>query len=263
MRRIGPIVAMAVVLTACATSPLGRQQLVLMPEGQLDAMGAAAFQQVSQTTPRTENPAVSSYVNCVAQAITREAGGSGTWEVAVFEDEAVNAFALPGGRIGVYRGLLNVADTPDELAAVIGHEVAHVLARHANERVSQQFAAEQGLALLESLTSGVGSGTQKTLMALLGVGAQVGVLLPYSRLQESEADKIGVDLMARAGFDPRGSIQLWRDMQQAGGADPPEFLSTHPATETRIAELQGRMEHAMGLYQQARGAGKRPDCVPP
>lgn len=100
-------------------------------------------------------------------------------------------------------------------------------------------------------------------MALLGVGAQVGVLLPYSRLQESEADKIGVDLMAQAGFDPRASVQLWRDMQQAGGAAPPEFLSTHPATETRIADLQGRMEHAMRLYQQARDAGKRPDCVAP
>lgn len=262
MRRIG-VMVLLVVVAACATSPLGRKQLAFMPEDQLEAMGAAAFQQVRQTTPRTDDPGINHYVQCVATAVTREAGGTGEWDVAVFDDETVNAFALPGGRIGVYRGLLKVADTPDELAAVIGHEVAHVLAHHANERVSQQFAAEQGLALVESLTTGSSPGTQKMLMGLLGVGTQVGVLLPYSRIQESEADKIGVDLMARAGFDPQASVQLWRDMRQAGGPSPPEFLSTHPAPETRIEDLQARMGRAMQIYQQARTAGKRPECGAP
>lgn len=263
MRRIGLIMLAALALVACATSPLGRKQLVFMPEDQLSAMGAAAFQQVEQSTPRTEDSAVTSYVRCVADAITREVGG-GEWQVVVFNDESVNAFALPGGRIGVYRGLLNVAGTPDELAAVIGHEIAHVLARHANERVSQQFAAEQGLALVEAFTAGsTSSGTQQMVMGLLGVGAQVGILLPFSRIQETEADKIGVDLMAKAGFDPRASVQLWENMRQAGGASPPELLSTHPANETRIRDLEARMGHATQLYQEARAAGKQPDCSPP
>lgn len=262
MRRIGLTILAALALAACATSPLGRKQLVFMPEDQLNAMGAAAFQQVAQSTPRTEDSAVANYVRCVADAITREVGGE--WQVAVFNDDSVNAFALPGGRIGVYRGLLNVADTPDELATVIGHEIAHVLARHANERVSQQFAAEQGLALVEAFTTGsTSSGTQQMVMGLLGVGAQVGILLPFSRIQESEADKIGVDLMAKAGFDPRASVRLWEDMRRAGGAKPPELLSTHPAEETRIRDLEARMGHAMQLYQEARAAGKRPDCNQP
>lgn len=263
MRRIGWIILVAFTLAACATSPLGRKQLVFMPEDQLNAMGAAAFRQVEQSTPRTEDSAVNNYVRCVADAITREVDG-GEWQVAVFNDDSVNAFALPGGRIGVYRGLLNVAGTSDELATVIGHEIAHVLARHANERVSQQFAAEQGLALIEAFTAGSTSpGTQQMVMGLLGVGAQVGILLPFSRIQESEADKIGVDLIAKAGFDPRASVRLWENMRRVGGPKPPELLSTHPADETRIRDLEARMGHAMQLYQEARAAGKRPDCSLP
>jgi predicted Zn-dependent protease len=227
-----------------------------MPPGQLDQMGLEAFQQVKSTTPEATDPRVHRYVQCVSDAITRQVGG--TWEVEVFRDPAVNAFALPGGRIGVYTGLLRVAETPDQLAAVIGHEVAHVVAQHHNERVSQQFAAEQGLALINALAAG--GATQQSLMALLGLGAQVGVLLPYSRIQETEADKLGLDLMAQAGFDPRAAVELWRNMERVGGGGGPEFLSTHPAGGTRIAQLQGRMDQAMDLYQQARARGRSPRC---
>jgi predicted Zn-dependent protease len=251
------LVLMAV--AACATSPLGRSQLALMPPGQLDQMGLEAFQQVKRTTPEVTDPRVSRYVQCVSDAITQQVGGTGTWQVEVFRDSAVNAFALPGGRIGVYTGLLQVAETPDQLAAVIGHEVAHVVAQHHNERVSQQFATEQGLALASALAGG--GATQQSLMALLGLGAQVGVLLPYSRIQETEADKIGLDLMAQAGFDPRAAVELWRNMERDGGG--PEFLSTHPSGGTRIEELQGRMDHAMDLYQQARSSGRGPRCGRP
>jgi predicted Zn-dependent protease len=178
------------------------------------------------------------------------------WEVQVFADDDANAFALPGGKIGVYTGLLKVARTQDQLAAVIGHEVAHVLSRHANERVSTAYTAEAALTAVG--TSGIVS---PQLMGLMGLGAQVGVLLPFSRTQESEADILGLDLMARAGFDPRQSIALWQNMNASrkGGA-PPEFMSTHPSDATRMSKLNARMPHAMSLYQAAQAGGRRPRC---
>jgi predicted Zn-dependent protease len=142
---------------------------------------------------------------------------------------------------------------------VIGHEVAHVVAQHANARVSSAYAAEAGLALANVL-AGAASPQKQQLLALLGLGAQVGVLLPYGRAQESEADLLGLDLMAHAGFDPRESVQLWKNMARAGGGQPPEFLSTHPSGRTRINDLNSRMPHALSLYEQARAQGKSPDC---
>jgi predicted Zn-dependent protease len=263
MRRIIASALAVLLIAGCATSPLGRQQLVLMPEGQLDSMGAAAFQQIQQQTRRSPDAAVNEYVRCVADQVTNVANAERKWEVVVLDDDSANAFALPGGHIGVHQGLLRVAENQHQLAAVIGHEVGHVLARHANERVSQQFAAEQGLALVEALTSGVSPGTQRTMLGLLGVGAQFGILLPYSRIQEIEADELGLDLMARAGFDPREAVELWRNMEQAAGTRPPEFLSTHPAGERRIEQLEERMEHALELHREARAAGRNPQCRPP
>lgn len=252
-----------VLLTGCSQTPLGRRQLTLMPADQLEAMGEKAFQKIDEETPTTQNEAVREYVECIASAITQVVSSKEkaprNWEVKVFDAEAINAFALPGGNIGVYTGLLDVAVTPDQLAAVMGHEVAHVIAQHGNERVSQQFAVAQGLELINAL-AGETSATQKTLMGLLGVGAQVGVLLPYSRLQESEADKLGLDYMARAGFDPSASVELWRNMAQASGEQPPQFLSTHPSHGARIDDLQARLDHAMELYRQAKVAGRSPQC---
>jgi predicted Zn-dependent protease len=177
----------------------------------------------------------------------------------VFRDDAANAFALPGRKIGVNTGLLKVAENQHQLATVIGHEVAHVLSQHANERVSQQFAVDQGLGLINAIAS-PRSVTGQTLMGLLGVGAQYGILLPYSRVQESEADILGLDLMAKAGFDPRESVKLWVNMGKAGGGQPPEFLSTHPSDRTRISGLNAHMAVALDLQNKARQAGKRPDC---
>lgn len=250
-------------LITCSQSPLGRRQLTLMPADQLEAMGEKAFQKIDEETPTTQNETVKQYVECITNAITQVVSSKeeapNNWDVKVFDAEAVNAFALPGGNIGVYTGLLDVAETPDQLATVISHEIAHVIADHGNERVSQQFAVAQGLELINAL-AGETSATQRTLMGLLGVGAQVGVLLPYSRLQESEADKLGLDYMARAGFDPRASIELWRNMAQAGGEQPPQFLSTHPSHGARIEDLQARLDRAMKLYRQARTAGRYPQC---
>ena len=243
-------------LTACATSPLGRSQLLLHSSEEMDGMGIAAFQQISEAGTRAPDGVLVDYVMCVAGAITDALEGENArydWEVVVFDDDTPNAFALPGGKIGVHTGLLAVAQDQDQLAAVIGHEVAHVLAEHGNERVSQQQAA--GLVLTVA-----GEVVPPTLGGLLGVGAQYGVLLPYSRTHETEADLYGLDLMARAGFDPRASVPLWENMAAAGGARPVEFLSTHPAPASRIEALQERIPRAVPLYEAALLAGGRPRC---
>jgi predicted Zn-dependent protease len=250
---------LGLMVAACATSPTGRSQLVLMPESEMTQMGLQAFANIKQETPIDQSTATNRYVECVAQAITSRVGGN--WEVVVFEDDAANAFALPGGKIGVYTGLLRVAKNQDQLATVIGHEIAHVLSQHSNERVSQQFAVEQGLGLISALGNPQ-STTGQTLMGLLGVGAQYGILLPYSRVQESEADRIGLDLMARAGFDPRESVELWRNMGRAGGGQPPAFLSTHPSHSTRIRDLNARIPAALQLQKAALQQGRRPSCAP-
>lgn len=253
-------------LFACATSPTGRRQLVLLPESQLVVMGVQSFSQIQDNTPIEKSAAVNNYVQCVADAITRlpqVQEQSSDWEVVVFDSKDVNAFALPGGKIGVYNGLLTAAQTPSQLAAVIGHEVGHVLARHGNERVSQQFAAQQGLAVLDTWMASNNAGNRQAVMGLLGLGTQVGVLMPFSRIQESEADKIGLHLMAMAGFDPRESVTLWQNMGKSGGKSPPEFLSTHPSHDTRISDLEAGMASAVGRYEEARAAGRRPMCKAP
>jgi len=249
-------------LTACATSPTGRGQLIFMPESQMAAMGLQAFQQMKNETPPVKDQAITEYVQCVADAITQlpeVKKYSADWEVVVFDDMAVNAFALPGGRIGVYKGLLAVAENQHQLAAVMGHEVGHVLAQHGNERVSQNFATSQTLALLENWMAAKNVAYRETAMTALGLGSQFGVLLPFSRLHESEADSIGLGLMARAGFDPRQSVNLWQNMGK-GGKSQAEFMSTHPSHKTRIRDLTAEMSKAMQQYSEANAAGRQPDC---
>ncbi len=252
----------ALLCIACATSPLGRSQLKLFPDAEMGRMGIAAFEQLKSEMPTSRDARTDRYVRCVADAITRTLPPSpmqSSWEVVVFEDGSPNAFALPGGKIGVHTGLLMVASDQDQLATVIGHEVAHVLAGHSNERVSTAFATESSLQILSTL-SGASSPAQRQLIGLLGAGAQIGILLPFSRAQETEADKLGLDLMADAGFDPRASVTLWQNMSALGGAQPPEFLSTHPANTTRIQELRNRIPSALPRYEKARASGRRPRC---
>jgi len=256
------VVVITALVLACATSPLGRRQLRLFPEADMDAMGVQAYEQIKGETPATTDAGASRYVRCVANAITRALPASdaaGEWEVTVFEEDSPNAFALPGRKIGVNTGLLKVARNQSQLATVVGHEVAHVLANHGNERMSTAYAAQSSLSLAQVL-AGEPSPQKQQIFALLGVGAQVGVLLPFSRTQESEADLLGLDLMAKAGFDPRQSVELWRNMAAAGGGQPAEWLSTHPSHETRIDELQERIPQSMDLYEKARAAGTRPNC---
>lgn len=248
-------------LSGCATSPTGRRQLIIMPDGQMNTLGAQSFSQMKQEKPTETDSRTVSYVKCVAMAIAEEAKGQTDikeWEVVVFRDNTANAFALPGGKIGVHTGILPVAKTPGQLAAVLGHEVGHVIARHGAERVSQGFVAQTGMAAADALSKS--SPSHGLLMGALGLGTQFGVLLPYSRKHESEADIIGEDLMARAGFDPHESIELWKNMGAGGGKQPPQFMSTHPSHETRMADLQSHMNAASAIFNQARAAGKNPQC---
>ena len=243
-------------ISGCATSPTGRNQLLIMSASQMDSMGVQAFQQMREQQPEEKDPAINAYVECIADAITREVKDyDAAWEVVVFKDDSPNAFALPGGKMGVHTGMLKVAENQDQLASVLGHEVGHVLAQHSNERVSQQQLTNVALTV-----AGEAGQLSGPTMTALGLGAQFGLLLPFSRTQESEADVIGLDLMARAGFDPRASVELWRNMSRHGGSKPPEFLSTHPADSTRIANLQSKMAPALTKYEAVRRQGKRPQC---
>ncbi|MCG7601166.1 M48 family metallopeptidase [Halomonas sp. McH1-25] len=253
--------ALIVTLAACSQSPTGRSQLTLFSEEQLSEMGAQSFAQYEQQLPVVGGQ-VNSYVQCVADAITSQLNSGGAWEVKVFRDESANAFALPGGHIGVNTGLLDVATNQDQLAAVIGHEIAHVLADHANERVSQQAATQTGLSILQAAAGLEGAGGQQ-LMGLLGAGAQYGILMPYSRKHESEADVVGLNLMARAGFDPRESIDLWQSMSANSQGQPPVWMSSHPSHGQRIEGLQAQMDEALELYRQAQASGQTPNCQRP
>lgn len=256
MKKVSALV-LGITVSACATSPLGRSQLTLLPDSQVAMMGNQAFVTMKRDMPIESDRRANDYVLCVADAVTREVGG--TWEVVLFKQDSPNAFALPGGKIGVHTGMLRVARSQDQLATVIAHEVAHVLSRHTNERLSQQTAVEQSLGAVQAMANPT-STSGKTLMGLLGVGAQYGILMPYSRAQESEADLLGLDLMARAGFDPRESVDLWIHMEQAGGGQPIEFLSSHPSHTTRMQDLKNRIPQALELRKQANANGRKPQC---
>lgn len=246
-------------LTACATTPTGRTQLAFMPDQEVDAMGLQAFTDMKNKNPLSHDTHEMQFVQCVTDALTAQIGG--TWEVVVFEDKSLNAFALPGNKIGVHSGLVDLVDNQDQLAAVIGHEIGHVLARHSNERLSQKMGAQIGLSVIAAVAAPK-TPMGQTALGLLGLGTQYGVIMPFSRLHESEADNIGVELMAKAGFNPAESITLWQKMAQASqGAQPVEFLSTHPSHATRIEDLQAIMPKAINLMQQAHAAGKQPSCT--
>jgi len=234
------------VLVGCSASPTGRNQILLFSDSEMNTLGAQSFEEMKQSQDVNKDPKINDYVQCVAKSVTQyvDKTGFSEWEVVVFDSEQINAFALPGGKIGVYTGLLKVAETEDQLATVIGHEIAHVIAAHGNERMSQSSLASTGLQI-SSLVIGTSQYAQyqNVAMAALGVGVQYGVVLPYGRSQESEADMIGLELMAKAGFDPKASVQLWLNMSAASnGQQPPEILSTHPSHSTRIKDLNSKMQ---------------------
>jgi predicted Zn-dependent protease len=252
-------------IASCATSPLGRKQLILLPDNQMNSLGSQSFQELKAKTPVERDPRINAYVQCIAQGILRAMSDGGqvdarNWEVIVFRDATPNAFALPGGKIGVHTGILPVAKTPDQLAAVMGHEVGHVIARHGNERVSQGQVAAIVMGVSQVALKDMKQQEKALIIAGLGAGVQFGALLPFSRSHESEADLIGLDLMAKAGFNPEESVELWKNMSASAGGSPPEWMSTHPSSDTRIANLKSRIPSVMPAYQSALDARGRPTC---
>jgi predicted Zn-dependent protease len=239
MRPIPPLLALAAfTLTACAYNPeLGRQQMTIVDDASLAKAGDQAWRQALSTSKVSPDRAANARVRAVGQRVVDAAGlGGQPWDYAVFEGAAPNAFVLPGGHVGVTTGVLKLVDNDDQLAAVIGHETGHVVARHAAERQSQNVASSLVLGVL-----GAASGSGDTARAISSygqTGAKFGFLLPFSRKQELEADRLGVDYMQRAGYRPREAVTLWRHMQANGGPNTPQFASTHPSDETRIAALQ-------------------------
>ncbi|SLN47228.1 TPR repeat-containing protein YfgC precursor [Roseivivax jejudonensis] len=226
-----------------ATLPACDRARVLVSEQEAAAMGAEAWQQIRSEVPESDDSAFRDTVATLSERLITAAGGDpGAWQVVAFEAPEVNAFALPGGRIGVYRGLYDLAGSPDELAAVIGHEIGHLEADHARERMGN--ARAQGA--LQRLVAFVLRQSEiefdEEIMAALGLGLRYGLALPYGRDQELEADRLGLDIMTDAGFAPDAAIRLWERMEAARPDRPPAFLATHPAPGTRIRALREMIE---------------------
>lgn len=254
-------------LSACATttSPTGRRQVVGgVSQQQLDQLGAQAFAETKAKETVNRDAKQNAYVQCVVNALVAQLPSQYQgvrWETAVFVDKEPNAFALPGGKVGVNTGIFSVARNQDQLAAVIGHEIGHVISRHHEERITKQMGAS-GLLQVASALAGAayGDGAASTVSQLGGMGAQTMFLLPGSRTQESEADVVGQRLMARAGFDPSQAVNLWQNMMAASGNRSPQWLSTHPDPANRIRELQRDAPSLMPVFEQARQAGRVPRC---
>jgi predicted Zn-dependent protease len=223
----------------CATSPTGRKQLHLMSSSELNKMGIQSFEELKKKTPRSTDATKIRIAECIAHEILEKNGfRPNEWEVVVFKDPAVNAFALPGKKIGVFEGLFTAAKNVDQVAAVMGHEVGHVIAEHGNERVSQGLLA-QGALTIGSVIVDSNSNTGKAVMAGLGIAIQGGALLPFSRKHELEADIIGLRYANNAGFNPAEAVNLWQNMgKAAGGKAPPAWMSTHPSNEQRIQQIR-------------------------
>ena len=233
------VVGTLAVLAACATAPYtGRQQLMLVSDSQAQQAGLAAAQEVISQEPVEKGTAAAARVERIGNRIAAVTDGGYPWRFFVINKDVPNAFALPNGDIFVYTGMFPYAQTDDDLAAVLGHEIAHVLARHGAERMSVSMASQTGASL-----AGAAIGSDQAAQ-LLGLAINTGVVLPYSRTQESEADHVGLILMAKAGYPPEAALNIWRRMQSAPGDSPPEFLSTHPAPATRIEQIKAFLPEA-------------------
>ena len=256
-------IALILFVIGCATVPItGRKQLSLLPTSQVLELSFSGYQQMLSESKLSQDREDVAMVRRVGQRIAnasdqflRDNGMAAEvknykWEFNLIqEDSTVNAFCMPGGKVAVYTGILPVTKTETGLAVVMGHEVAHALANHGNERLSQGLMQQLGGVALEVALANKPEQTQSLAMMAYGVGSTVGVMLPYSRTHESEADHIGLILMAKAGYDPREAIPFWERMNNMGGGRPPEFLSTHPAPEHRIADIQKELPEALKYYK--------------
>lgn len=243
------------VAAGCATSSTGEDMSV---------EAARQFAEMKASLPLLTDRAMIDYIACVANAVVdvlEPPYSDLDWEMAIFEVDAINAFAMPGGKIGVMTGILKAAQNQHQLAAVIGHEIAHVTANHSNERALRSSVSNVGIQVVAVLLGGGHQGATYTAYEALNAGAALGIMLPFSRSQESEADIIGLDYMARAGFDPRESVPLWQNMTAESEKDEQaEFLSTHPSSSKRIDALVSQFGTTLVLYNEAHQQGRIPNC---
>jgi predicted Zn-dependent protease len=253
MRCLWPLGLALSLLAACSHVPhTGRSQLLLISTQEEAALGAQAFATELRRSRLATAPAVTAAIEEVGQRLARAADQPHfAWQfVALDAPEVQNAFCLPGGKVAVYTGLFPIAESTNGLAVVMGHEIAHAIARHGAERMSQQIASQAGGVVLAALFGGQPGAD--LVLAAYGVGTEVGLLLPYGRAHELEADRIGLTLMARAGYDPRGATAFWQRMERASGGDgPPVFLSTHPSDEARARQITHWLGEALPLYEAA------------
>lgn len=262
MRNILIALLIAGFVGGCATNAVtGRKQLSLVSESELQLMATnqyQAFLKENKTLPTSNSQAamVDRVGERIASAITRYYTNEGKgevlegykWEFNTVDSKEANAWCMPGGKVVVYTGLLPITQDETGLAIVMGHEIAHAIASHGNERMSQGMIQQLGGAALQVALAQKPAETQNLFLTAYGVGSQVGALLPFSRKQETEADEFGLIFAAMAGYDPRQAVPFWERMANQGGGAPPEFLSTHPSSQTRIRNLERFMPKAMKYY---------------
>lgn len=239
-------VLITLLLAGCVSAPYtGRRQLMLVGEGQETAIGQQAYREILRESVPSNDSEALAIVRRVGERIASAANKPDyQWEFRVINaPDTVNAFCVPGGKVAVYTGIFPIARDEAGLAVILGHEIAHALLRHSGERMSQSEVVGAGMALAGA------SGVNPGILQALGLGAQYGLILPYSRTQESEADHVGLILMAKAGYDPRVALDVWQRMARNEKGAPPEFLSTHPADETRIQQLRAAIPEALAYYQ--------------
>ncbi len=254
---------LTVLVSACSTTPTGRAQLTLKSEAVLAQEGARQMAIIRAQAPLVQDRATIDFVACVADAIVGSLDGKAAemyWELAIVNQPDVNAFVMPGGKIVVKAGILSVTENQDQLAAVIGHEVAHVTAHHANERASRGDLTNYGVEVLAYILGGGYYNQTQGAYSALSTASTLGLSNPFSRMQETEADVIGLEYMARAGFDPRESVELWKNMNKKAETKIPEFMSTHPSGDTRIESLIAQYPKVLALYNEAKAAGHEPNC---
>ncbi|PYL76739.1 MAG: peptidase M48 family protein [Verrucomicrobia bacterium] len=232
----------------------GRKSHVAMSTREEALLGLQSYQQVLAQSESIDSGPELEMIKRVASRLasaTGKAGADFDWQVSLIRSSQINAFCLPGGKVVVYTGILPITQNEPALATVLGHEMAHATSRHGSQRVLEQNLAQTALTGVAMSLSDMDYDKQRVVMGALGAGTQFGVLMPFSRKHESEADAIGLLYMARAGYDPRESIRFWQRMENAGGAQPPEFLSSHPSHGTRIQQLEAEMPKALEEYNKS------------
>jgi predicted Zn-dependent protease len=238
------------IVVGCQSTPgTGRSQLILVNQSEISSMAAGEFAKMKKVPndPRLER--IRSIGLKIVEVARREdkyrvLPPANQWQFAIIDDESPNAFAMPGGKIGFNKGMFAYAPSDEDIAVILGHEVSHVLARHSSERISQNLLAQVGAITLDEATKNESAAVRRAWMSGFGLGAQVGVLLPFSRAHEEEADYLGIIFMARAGYNPEAAPAFWQRFAKAGAKKPPEFFSTHPADETRVRKLQAWLPEA-------------------